>query len=348
MSQLVASDMWKKATAPEPIRQGLADFPLSFDLEKDVTEAVGFFTVEFINDQPEKPMVGAVLQLTKAVDPLTLFKNNKAEKIQVPGSAIAGYRAANDCFFALPTPQTLVLADNPDRLAAILAAPKETRKDAFFAKNLDQAGEVVLAARMPDTVVDAMNRMVQTQKQQMRQFGGGSPMMMPQMGIMGFGIRLLSELKTAVVVMDLSRKDDPVRATVTTATENGAAFIGSTLALLEPSLTEAVADMEAMMAKDFEGPAKGGDAPKPAPAAKGAAPAPAAALEPLYKATFQGKEARITVSRAAIDRCVNMVMGTFQMMAPRAMPVPDRPMPPQPMLKSGPASPPPAASKLEN
>jgi hypothetical protein len=90
-----------------------------------------------------------------------------------------------------------------------------------------------------------------------------------------FTLRLILELQTGTMAMDLSRPADAVQFSVAMASENATAFCGSGLALLEPSLTALLA---------AEGPEM-----------------PAPPKEPVYRATYQGKEAKLAMSRAMLD-----------------------------------------------
>jgi hypothetical protein len=138
----------------------------------------------------------------------------------------------------------------------------------------------------------------------------------------GFAMRMAMEFQSVALSLDLSRQADALRITFAFASENGAAFIGSFLALLEPSVTEALAMMQ-------EPPAPGA---APAPAAAPAAPpsAPAAPPDPVYRAVFQGKEAHVTMAGATLDRIIGTVAGLIS----AGKQPPDRP--PFPMPGEGP------------
>jgi hypothetical protein len=90
-----------------------------------------------------------------------------------------------------------------------------------------------------------------------------------------FALRLILELQTGTMAMNLARPADAMQFSVAMASENATAFCGSGLALLEPSLTALLA---------AEGPEM-----------------PAPPKEPVYRATYQGKEAKLAMSRAMLD-----------------------------------------------
>jgi hypothetical protein len=100
---------------------------------------------------------------------------------------------------------------------------------------------------------------------------------------------------------------------------------------MEPSLTEALAMMQYPPAPDQAPPAPGAappaaSAPAPAPAAAPAAAPP----EPVYRAVFQGKEARVTMTGTTLDRIIGTVAGLIS----AGKQPPDRP--PFPMPGEGP------------
>jgi len=340
VAQLAGSDLWKKFKGPDgtTYQKMMQDCPVNMDLEKDVTEAVFAVAVTFEGNEPQKPSAGFVLTMTRDVDPTNFFKKAPPDKIQLPGASVPAYRADADTFFALPSPRTVVIASSPDFLAEMLtsaAAPKAD-KDAAWLKTLDQPGEVVLVARMPDEALQAMKNAIQREKGHMGPMGGPEMGMRPEFMALsvvgGFGIRLASEFQSVALTLDLSRKEDALRITINFASENGAAFVGSFLALLEPSLTEALAMMQ-------EPPTPGGPPPAPGAAPAAAAPdthpaapaaAPAAPPEPVYRAVFQGKEARVTMTGATLERIIGTVAGLIS----AGKQPPDRP--PFPMPDEGP------------
>ena len=338
MAKLAGSDLWKKFKGRDgaAYQKMMQDCPINMDMEKDVAEAALAVAVTFEGNEPQKPSMGFVLAMTRDVNPTNFFKKAAPDKIQLPGSAVAAYRADAEMFFACPTPRTVVIATTPEFLAEMLtsaAAPAGAGKSAWL-KTLDQPGEVVLVARMPDEALQAMKNALQKSRDSMGQtFGpdmGPRPEFMALSVVGGFGIRMASEFQSVVLTLDLSRQADPLRITFAFASENGAAFVGAFLALLEPSLTEALAMMQGPPGAGGPPPAPGAapaaaapDAPPAAPAAPAAAPA--APPEPVYRAVFQGKEARITMTGATLERLVGTVAGliTARQEAPRQPPMPD-------------------------
>jgi len=282
MAKLAGSDLWKKFKGPDgaAYQKMMQDCPINMDLEKDVTEAALAVAVTFEGDRPQEPSAGFVLAMIRDVNPTNFFKMAPPDKIQLPEVSVPAYRADNHTFFALPSPRTVVIATTPEFLAEMItsaAAPAGAAKSAWL-KTLDQPGEVVLVARMPDEALQAMKNALQKTKGQMGPMGGpemGGPgmAMRPELIALsvfgGFGIRMASEFQSAILTLDLSRQADPLRITATFASENGAAFVGSFLALLEPSLTEGLAMMDQMAA--------GGPPPAAAPAA-GSVPLAASSL----------------------------------------------------------------------
>jgi hypothetical protein len=326
VAQLAGSDLWKKFKGPDgaAYQKMMQDCPINMDLEKDVTEAVVAVAVTFEGNEPQKPSVGFVLAMNRDVDPTNFFKKAPPDKIQLPGASVPAYRADADTFFALPSPRTVVIASTPDFLAEMLtsaAAPAGAGKSAWL-KTLDQPGELVLVARMPDEAREAMKNTLLKARQQM-----GSRAPPPEMiaftAAGGFAMRMAMEFQSVALSLDLSRQADALRITFAFASENGAAFIGSFLSLLEPSVTEALAMMQ-------DPPAPGGT-PVPPGGAPAAAPAPASAPpEPVYRAVFQGKEARVTMTGATLDRIIGTVAGLIS----AGKQPPDRP--PFPMPDEGP------------
>jgi hypothetical protein len=309
VSKLVTSDLWKKLVAPEgaDLKKSMADCPLDLDFEKDVAEALVSVTVPMGQTSPEEPVVGVAMQLTKAVEAATFFKNSKPEKVQVPGVSVPGYRVNDSTFFALPAPKLAVIASSPDMLADILvaAAAKEAKKESL-AKLLEAQGEIVLVAQMPTAITESLNQEMAMMRRQMAQMPQ-RPESIAFTTMTGFAMKFLGELKQLVVVADLSQEKDPVKATLTCASETGATFVGSGLTLLEPSMTEAFA--AAVAAPPM--PAPGAPVPAvmpPPPAPKAGGPAP----EPVYKATFVGKEVRIVASKASLDRFITVIINGWK------------------------------------
>jgi prepilin-type processing-associated H-X9-DG protein len=307
VAQLVGSDLWKKLAGPDGInfQEMQKEGPFKLDIEKDVKEAVFAVSVTFEGNEPQKPSFGVVLLTNRDIDPADLFKK-EPEKIQLPGAAVAAYRVGTDTFFACPTPRTVVIATTPEFLAEMLtsaAGAAKADKDAAWLKALDQPGELVLVARMPDEAREALENALFMGRRQMVSQSREPEVIGFGVGV-GFVMRLATEFQSVVLSMDLSRKEDALRITFTFATENGAAFIGSGLALLEPSLTEALAMMQAPPAVGGPPPAPGAAPPAASAPAPAAAPAAASPPEPVYLAVFLGKEARVTMSRAGVDRLV--------------------------------------------
>ena len=274
--QLAATAFWKRATAADACgyRKFMAHSPIAIDPEKDVADMV-----IALSSQPAKDEIklggGAVMQLLRDADPKTVFKKHLGQATikGVPGPV---YVIMKDLFLTFPNPRTLVVGsrDFLVKAAEAGAAPRETPAAAFWRQALGQPGEVVGGARMTDAVRQCLQDGLQKLRDSLPE---GSHRHAAAGKFIGadFTLRLILELQTGTMAMDLSRPADAVQFSVAMASENATAFCGSGLALLEPSLTALLA---------AEGPEM-----------------PAPPKEPVYRATYQGKEAKLAMSRAMLD-----------------------------------------------
>ena len=274
--QLAATPLWKKATAADAsgYRRFMAHNPLRLDPEKDAADMVFALSFQYVNRKP-KPSGGAVIQLVRDVDRKTVFKK-KLRETTVKGVPGPVYALAKDLVLTFPNPRMLVVGSREYlvKVAEAGAAPRETPAAAFWREALGQPGEVVGGARMTDAVRQALQESLQKMRaslpEKSRRHAAASRFVRAD-----FMLRLVLELQTGMGAMDLSRPADAARFSMSMGTENPAAFCGSGLALLEPSLTALLASAGPEM--------------------------PAPPQEPVYRVTFQGKEVRVVMSRAMLD-----------------------------------------------
>ncbi|MCX5672791.1 MAG: hypothetical protein NTU94_15850, partial [Planctomycetota bacterium] len=245
--QLAATPLWKKATAADAsgYRRFMAHNPLRLDPEKDAADMVFALSFQYVNGEP-KPSGGAVILLVRDVDLKTVFKK-KLRETTVKGVPGPVYALAKDLVLAFPNPRTLVVGSR-DYLVKVA-----------------EAGAAVRQA-----LQESLQKMRASLPEKSRRHAAASRFVRAD-----FMLRLVLELQTGMGAMDLSRPADAAQFSMSMGTENAAAFCGSGLALLEPSLTALLASA---------GPE-----------------VPAPPQEPVYRATFQGKEVRVVMSRAMLD-----------------------------------------------
>lgn len=277
---LMASDLWKAAAASKVIdrEKAVRESPLAIDAEKDVADGVFALAMQFKDGRPRESSWGALLAMTRDVEAAALFKK-RAKTATAPGFDRQAYVHGPGTFLAVLAPR-LVLIGTPDYLARMAAAAeggKAGPAQTFWRQALDRPGELLAAARAPE----GLRQVLQKARDDLLANSGRSRMSQLEIGrLVGtdFLIRLGLEFRSAVAVLDLSRPAEPLRASIEFASEDGAAFIGSGLNLLEPSID---------LALEYA----------PGRPALGSVREAA-----LYRATYAGKETLITVTRTALDR----------------------------------------------
>jgi len=284
MAKVVTSDLWQKLLKSEElgIRKGLEEKRLNLDVEKDVTDMVLVLAIDLAEGRPSSPRFALAMELNHDASAKDFFKV-PAEEMKVLGLDIAAYKVGPEQFVAFPRSRLVIMATEPQYLSHMCGgAARNPVTDALWLKALDQPGEVLLAFRMAEPIRKSLQETRKKARELLRR--PGDPKSIGMFIGMDSAARLGLELQHITASLDLSQGAGVMQATVVTTSENGAAFFGSALEMLEPSLNEA----QAALRQEPDKP-----------------PVP---LEPLYHATFQGREARLTVSRAGLDQLISMLI----------------------------------------
>ena len=275
--QLAASGLWKKATAADAsaFRKFMTFTPVTVDPEKDVADVVFAVGLRFEGAEIKDFFGGAAMQLVRDVDPKKVFKKRLSETT-VKGVAGPAYEVWRDVLVMFPNARTM-LAGSPEYLAKVAGAgvgPRETPAAAFWKEALGRTGEVVVAARMTDGVRQYLQALIEEGRRSLPEGSRDREVANKFIGT-DLSLRLGLEMQTGVLAVDLSRPADAVQLVLVMASQNAAAFVGSGLTMLEPSLAALQ-------------PPAGLEIPAPP-------------QEPLYRATYQGREVRVATSRAMLD-----------------------------------------------
>jgi hypothetical protein len=289
MVQLAATDVWKRLTADPkcPYRKFVRDWPLALDPEKDIADAIFIVAADVVGGGERKePRVGAVLYLARDTNIDNLFRSRPRE-VNMPAVAARVFRAPGDLLVAWQGPRWIHIG-NREYISRALGGgppPCDATGEAFWRTTLDAPGEVILAYRQTEAVRqmaektrrETIDRLLKppVSREKAREFVG-----------FDFGSRLGLDVLAATLRLDLSREADALAVAGSFASDEAAACVGANLAYAEPSVRAAVTAA--------------------AQPAKGPPPAAAQQAAPLYRVTYQGREGRLTATRAAIDRLVSL------------------------------------------
>jgi hypothetical protein len=285
--KLARTELWKMLSGPDAMdfASAKADLPLTIDLEKDITDVVLAFTGKFEKpgDEPKNLGVGLVLVLGRDVAAKDLFK------VPPPETKLAWvdrpvFNLGKEAFLVWINSRTLVFGN--ERYAAAMAAaaagaPRTKPLDPFWRKALDQPGELIVAGRMPEEVRAMLAKMQQDIHAAVRQ--NPPQIEAPKAFGLDLAMRMGLDVQTAVLVLDTARPE-PVQLQIAFASEDMAAFLGSGANVLGPSLS--------LLLEAGAGELKPGAPPMPA----------------LYKATYQGKEARIAAGQEGLKALTAMLL----------------------------------------
>ncbi len=287
MTQLAASDDWKRLTADPkcPYRKFVRDWPLAIDPEKDIADAIFIVAADVGGGERKEPRAGAVLYLTRDTNIDNLFRSRPRE-VNMPVAARV-FRAPGDLLVAWQGPRWIHIGNREYITRALGGGPPpcDATGEAFWRTTLDAPGEIIMAYRQTEAVrqmaektrIEAVERLLKppVTREKAHEFIG-----------FDFGSRLGLDILTATLRLDLSREADALEVAGTFASDEAAACVGANLAYAEPSVRAAVTAA--------------------AQTAKGPPPAAAVQAETIYRVTYQGKEGRLTATRAAIDRLVSL------------------------------------------
>jgi len=287
MMQLAATDAWKRLTADPkcPYRKFVRDWPLALDPEKDIADAIFIVAADVGGGERKEPRAGAVLYLTRDTNIDNLFRSRPRE-VNMPVAARV-FRAPGDLLVAWQGPRWIHIGNREYITRALGGGPPpcDATGEAFWRTTLDAPGEVIMAYRQTEAVrqmaektrIEAVERLLKppVTREKAREFIG-----------FDFGSRLGLDILTATLRLDLSREADALEVAGSFASDEAAACVGANLAYAEPSVRAAVTAA--------------------AQPAKGPPPAAAQQAAPLYSVKYQGREGRLTATRAAIDRLVSL------------------------------------------
>jgi prepilin-type processing-associated H-X9-DG protein len=283
VDQLVRTDFWKRFADPKVgwYQEFVEDLQkeMAIDPEKDVAAAVLFFKLTYEEDgELDEPRIGFVLALSRDTQPETFFvKEDGRQPINVPGIPGPVHRPASDVLVAFPGPRTVVVA-MPDWLpAALTAATTLYGTPPWPQRELAAPGEITFAGRMPAKLKAALRTEWGRERGRLLRPHTDLERVM-EFALLHNLVALALDAETAAGSVNLADEAAALRATLT--------LREGRLASVTASAAQALADPLAMAL-----PAMFGGMPLAEPPA-----------EPLYTVQADGREIRVTMSRAGLEQ----------------------------------------------